>query len=143
MDVDVEPATDEERRRRHKPAFPEPGALLRECLRVQRETLGDRDDRTLVSISALGQVLQDVGKLEEAAPLCHEALQTRRETLGDRHPDTLVSIWSVCLLYQRQGKEEDAKRLCREAVDGAKAHKDLGPQHEHTKLFLDNPWGIR
>ena len=63
-----------------------------EALQARRETLGDRHPSTLTSISNMGTLLHDMGKLEQARPLFEEALQGRRETLGDRHPDTLMSI---------------------------------------------------
>ena len=66
--------------------------LFEEALQASRETLGDRDPRTLTSINNMGKLLNGMDQLEEARPLLEEALQARKETLGNRHPDTLTSI---------------------------------------------------
>ena len=48
--------------------------LLEEALQAQRETLGDRDPSTLISISNMGGLLQGMGKLDEARPLYEDCL---------------------------------------------------------------------
>ena len=52
----------------------------------------------------MGQLLQDMGKLEEARPLSEEALQASRETLGDRHPHTLNFKQHLDLLLKVMGE---------------------------------------
>ena len=79
----------------------------RESLEARRATLGDRHPRTLGSINHLASLLQDQGKLDEAAPLFGEALQGFRATLDDRHPDTLSSINNLATLSLAQGRLMD------------------------------------
>ena len=79
--------------------------------RLPRGTRGT--SRLLMSYVRL---LQDQGKLDEAAPLFREALDARRATLGDRHPDTLTSINNMASLLQAQGKLDEAAVLRREAA---------------------------
>ena len=74
---------------------------------------------TSVLINNLGQLLQDMGKLEQARPLYEEALQGRRETLGDRHPSTLLSINSMGWLLQGMGQLEEARPFHEEAVQAS------------------------
>ena len=66
--------------------------LLREDLKLSRETLGDRHPVTLTSMDNLGMLLQAKGDLAAAEPLLREALGGRREVLGARHPKTLAAI---------------------------------------------------
>tara|TARA_B100000780_G_scaffold178517_1_gene125140 strand:+ start:205 stop:516 length:312 start_codon:yes stop_codon:yes gene_type:complete len=49
--------------------------LFEEMLQGRRETLGDRNEDTLTSISILARLLEDQGKLGEAIPLYMEALE--------------------------------------------------------------------
>ena len=49
--------------------------LHEEELRASRETLGDRHPDTLISINNMGNLLQVMGKLDEARPLFEERLK--------------------------------------------------------------------
>jgi tetratricopeptide (TPR) repeat protein len=84
----------------------------------------------------MGQLLQEMGKLEEARPLYEEALQGLRETLGDRHPETLISINNMGLLLKDMGKLEEARPLFEEAVQGLR--ETLGDRHPETLNSISN-----
>ena len=79
--------------------------LYHEALEASRATLGDRHPSTLTSISNLGLLLQDQGKLDEAGVLYREALEAKRATLGDRHPSTLTSMNNLGSLLHDQGRK--------------------------------------
>ena len=95
--------------------------LYREALEAMRATLGNRHPSTLNTISNLGSLLQDQGKLDEAGVLLREALEAKRATLGDRHPDTLASINNLGRLLHDQGRLGEAETLLLEAHDGCAA----------------------
>jgi tetratricopeptide (TPR) repeat protein len=108
----------------------------RESLEARRATLGDRHPRTLGSINHLASLLQDQGKLDEAAPLFGEALQGFRATLGDRHPDTLSSINNLATLSLAQGRLDEAAALLRENLSLSLA--TLGDRHPDTLTAINN-----
>ena len=89
--------------------------LFEEELQAKRETLGERN---LDSLENMGNLLMDMGQMEEARPLLEKALRTNRETLGDRHPNTLTSIGDMGALLQDMGQLEEAKPLYEEALQG-------------------------
>eukprot|EP00964_Phaeocystis_antarctica_P052953 scaffold31023_cov65-Phaeocystis_antarctica.AAC.2 len=96
--------------------------LLREALVAQgRAALGRlpaAERRGSVLLISMGQLLQNMGKLEEARPLYEERLQGQRETLGDRDEETLGSIFVLADLLERQGKHVEATPLYTEALEG-------------------------
>ena len=104
--------------------------LLREVLKANRATHGDRHEDTLVAINNLASLLDDQGKIEEAGMLDREDLEVSRETLGDRHPHTLISIGKLGSLLQDQGKFEEAGVLLRETLEASCA--TLGNRHPDT-----------
>lgn len=64
-------------------------AVFRDCLRLQRASLGNAHPYTLGSAASLGSVLQARGGHEgEAEPLLRETLRLRVEHIGPEHPDT-------------------------------------------------------
>ena len=52
----------------------------------------------------MGQLLEAMGRREEARSLYKEAAQASKETLGDRHPHTLVYTKNLDSLLQAMGK---------------------------------------
>ena len=74
-------------------------------------------------IDNLAGLLQDEGKLEEAAALFREALDGRRATLGDKHSATLTSANNYGVLPFEQGRGEEAAPLIRDALSG---HRESG-----------------
>ena len=108
--------------------------LLREALVIQAQTalarLPEAERGTSMLLSKIGELMQDMGRREEARPLLQEALQARRETLGDRHPDTLSSIFNMGWLLKEMGQLEEARPLLREALQARR--ETLGDRHQDT-----------
>ena len=52
----------------------------------------------------MGDLLKEMGQLEEARPLLEEAVQVGKETLGDRHPHTLFFTQHLDLLLKAMGE---------------------------------------
>ena len=120
----------------HQGKFDEAAALLREVLKADRETLGNRHPYTLSSIGNLGSLLQEQGDLAGAVLLLREALQMCRKTLGSRHPNTLASINNLGLLLKEQGDLAGAAPLLREALQVSR--ETLGDRHPKTLCFMGN-----
>jgi hypothetical protein len=68
--------------------YPRGIALAEQALRLPRQTLGDGDPQTLISLNDLAVLYQAQGRYGEAEPLHREVLEARRDVLGPRHQDT-------------------------------------------------------
>jgi tetratricopeptide (TPR) repeat protein len=110
--------------------------LIRESMERRRRVLGEDDPDTITSISNLGSVLQEQGKLEQAETLISETLRRRRTVLGDDHPETLKSINKMAGLLQARGKLDESLPLYEEAM--ARRRKVLGPEHPSTLQSIHN-----
>src|SRR5262249_15033356 len=80
-----------------------------QALRLARQTFGNRDLRTLISLDALALLYLGQNSYSEAEPLFREALQVSRETLGTRHVQTLISIDGLATVYRGWGHYDDAE----------------------------------
>ncbi len=110
--------------------------VARAAVEIRRAGLGDTHPDQLSSINNLALLLQDQGKLAEAAPLFREALAGRRAKLGDQHPSTLTSINNFASLLQAHGTFAEAEPLLREALAGRRAK--LGDEHPSTLTAINN-----
>jgi tetratricopeptide (TPR) repeat protein len=115
--------------------------LLREALLAQGRAalvrLPAAERAGSVLFLSLTELLEDMGKPEEARLLREEQLQVskeamraNRETLGDRHEDTLSSIDDTAYLLNRLGKLEEARPLYEEALKGQR--ETLGDRNTDT-----------
>ena len=75
--------------------------MYRDAWETHQSVLGGGTCATLTYASSLGQLLQKIGRGEEAEPMFRETLEKRRRVLGEDHPDTLKS-WTFlanCLYH--------------------------------------------
>jgi len=84
----------------------------------------------------VARLLDEAGRLEEAAPLYKEALETSRTTLGGEHPETLEWVSDYAVLLRKTGKLAEATPLANEALEGFR--KTLGEDHVKTLGALIN-----
>ena len=70
----------------------------------------------------LGNLYENVGKLDQADRLLNLALNKRRSLFGPDHPQVAESLVSLGLLRDSQGQLADAERLVREGLRIAKRH---------------------
>ncbi|MBX3378402.1 MAG: serine/threonine protein kinase [Phycisphaeraceae bacterium] len=110
--------------------------LQESALATRRRVLGEDHPDTLTSISNMGVLLQDQGKLDQAEPYYREALEKLRRVLGEEHPDTLTSINNMGSLLQSQGKLDQAEPYHREALE--KRRRVLGEEHPDTLISISN-----
>ena len=85
--------------------------LLEEVLQGRRETLGDRDRRTLYSISLLADLLEKQGKLVEAFPLYTEELEGWVLIYGMEHEATRQVAKRLVSKLRKVGQREEAEAL--------------------------------
>ena len=96
---------------------------------------------TLVSISTLGGVLRDQGKLEAAKLLLLEALTTARETLGYDHRTTLRAAGRLSDVYRLCGDLASAREPQLQGVVAA-SRAARGDEAEIT-LILEGTEGLQ
>ena len=87
----------------------------------------------------LGMLLEDQGKLDEAAPLLQESLAIRKKVHGEEHPDVAGSLHTLALLLKKQGRAEEAAHMGRQALL-AIFEKALGTDHPNTQTVREC-WG--
>ena len=91
---------------------------------------------TLISVSNLGSLLQEQGKLEEAETLFRRALTVNERVLGTDHPDTLNSVGWLGSLLHDQGKLEEAEAMYRRSLEASE--RVLGGDHPGTLSSTNN-----
>jgi len=89
---------------------------------------------------ALGDVLIESGKYDEAESLHLEALNASRRVLGDEHPSTLVSIGNLAFLYKTLGRYDEAEPLFLETLNNRR--RVLGDEHPSTLVSINNLAGL-
>ncbi len=75
------------------------------ALTIQQHLLGAKHSEIALTLTKLGNVLREQGKLEESLPYFEQALVIREELFGEQHPDVAASLNEIgrLLLVQREG----------------------------------------
>lgn len=110
--------------------------LAEQAFGFSRRAFGDRDHRTLTSLTSIGFLYLSQGRYDEAEPLLRQALQASREVLGPHHPDTLQNLNNLAGLYKDEGRYGDAEPMYRDALQACR--QVLGPRHPQTLGGLVN-----
>jgi serine/threonine protein kinase len=115
-------------------------AMLRECLAHFEESSVAKGIGASIR-TALGKVLADGGRLEEAEPMIAEALAIRRAALGSEHRDTLRSIRGLGRLRRQQGRAAEADQLLSECL--ADQRRLFGPDDFEVAQTLEELAALR
>ncbi len=107
-----------------------------EALAIRRRILGDEHPDTLASVSNMGLLLEELDRIDEAAPYFQEALDGRRRVLGPDHAETAAALSNLGSLLQHAGRYEEALACCREAVEANR--RALGDEHSQTLTAINN-----
>ncbi|WP_108646466.1 toll/interleukin-1 receptor domain-containing protein [Polynucleobacter rarus] len=91
---------------------------------------------TAKSLNDLGNLLETLGRYDEAEPLLRRALAIREKVLGPEHPDTAKSLDNLGYLLGTLGRYHEAELLHNRAL--AISEKVFGPEHPDTASFLNN-----
>ena len=110
--------------------------LEESALATRRRVLGEKHPLTLASITNLGIVLMQQGKLDEAETQLRDALDKRRRVLGEDHADTLTTMTFLGRLLKERGKLEETERYAREVLK--KRRRVLGEDHPDTLISINN-----
>jgi len=102
-------------------------AKMTESMEIRRALLDANHPKLAASVSSLGEMLLDLGNLEEAEPLLREALTIRRRVLPEGHPEIAGSLTLYAKLLAQKGELDEAEQHYREAL--AIFVDVFGPRH--------------
>jgi tetratricopeptide (TPR) repeat protein len=98
-----------------------------EVIPLEREVLGNDDDLTQRSITALGSLYLARGAWKEAEPLLTESLAINRRVRGPEHPMTIQTMDRLAQVFGQQGRYKEAEVIRREVL--AVRLRQAGPEH--------------
>jgi serine/threonine protein kinase len=116
--------------------YSEAEPLLRGALQSERRELGAASPETLLTTTALGDLLWYQRRYTDAEPLYLDVVEQRTHILGSEHPDTLRATKDLAVLYIRQKRFEEAERLLVPTL--ALQRKVLGTDHADTLGSMNN-----
>ena len=100
-------------------------------LEVCRRIHGDKHLNTIASMSDLGSLLAELGRVDEAEPLQREAYEWMNETLSPRHVNTLTTGYNLAwLLLTKKNAPEESLEIARRVAADSEAV--FGPDHPVT-----------
>jgi tetratricopeptide (TPR) repeat protein len=111
-------------------------ALAAESYKTRKLILGQKDEKTLWTLSIHASVLSRQGKYEAADEANRQVLEVREKVLGKEHPDTLTSRSNLASVLSRQGKYEAAEEANRQVLEVRE--KVLGKEHPDTLMSRSN-----
>ncbi len=102
---------------------------LQKAEAIQQRLLGNAPE-TLETMSALAEVLEKQGRLEEARALTERTLELKRRVLGPQAPDTLREQRRLAYCLGQLGDFDLRQKVLEETLDSMR--RVLGPTHLET-----------
>ena len=119
--------------------YAEAEALYRDL--VSDRHVEDEGEGVAEMRDCLGQVLQALGKLDEAEVELRKALSIRRRSLGESHPLVARTMSHLGDVLREMGDLEQARGLLEPALELRRTQ--LGPEHDETAESLRNLAALR
>jgi len=116
--------------------YDESQPLLEESLNIRRKILGNDNPETLHSISSMGALLIEQGKVSQAESYFREAMEGQIRILGYNDPATFRSMNNYGAILYYQSKFDEAEKYWREALEGRR--RVLGETHSETLSSINN-----
>jgi tetratricopeptide (TPR) repeat protein len=91
-------------------------------MNARKDLFGERDERTLRSMSMIGVAKGYSKEWKEAESIHRYILVQRQELLGPDHPETLASVLNLAVVLPSQGKWEDAEAILGEQLGSLGLH---------------------
>ena len=91
-------------------------AEYRQCLEIDRATIGEAHPGYAMLLSNLGNVVRDQGRAAEAEALLRHALKIGREVIGDDHSDYAGYLNNLAGAVCDQGRAAEAEAMLRQAL---------------------------
>ena len=115
--------------------------MCRDALGEAHQDTTDFVEQLAGLLTAQGNLLQDLGKLEEAEPLYRQAWEGKRVALGPSHPSTIIYSYRLIALLKKLGRIDEARELCESEL--AMCRDALGEAHRGTIEFVKQLAGLR
>src|SRR5580704_5968920 len=116
--------------------YPEARTQFERALDIDRRVLGEKDPKTLRTMSRLGALDKLQGKYAQAEQLLSQTLGIQRHVLGPDHADTLYTANNLASTYQKEGKYAQAEALHSQTLEIRR--RVLGPEHSYTLTSMNN-----
>ena len=110
--------------------------LLRDTLTRVTRVYGPQSKNTLATLSNLGVILQQHGRLIEAETLERDEMARTSAVMGPEHPDTLGSMDNLAETLAKEKKLPEAEQLFRKEL--AIEMRTLGPGFPDTLATMEN-----
>ena len=101
--------------------YEEAEALLRQCVTIQAEAVGEENRETLWSLSYVGEMLRLQDNLDEAETVLREALRKQAANLGEDHRHTLLSMKRLAKVLAARAAPDNIEGRRSGGVPGAAA----------------------
>ena len=116
--------------------YPEAQTQFERALDIDRRVLGEKDPKTLRTMSRLGTLDKLQGKYAKAEQLLSQTLGIQRSVLGPEHADTLYTANNLANTYHNEGKYAQAEALHSQTLEIQR--RGLGPEHPDTLNSMNN-----
>ena len=116
--------------------YPEAQTQFERALDIDRRVLGEKDPKTLRTMSRLGTLDKLQGKYAQAEQLLSQTLGIQRHVLGPDHADTLYTANNLANTYQNEGKYAQAEALHSQTLEIRR--RVLGPEDPATLNSMNN-----
>ena len=107
-----------------------------ECLRINKDILGENYPSTASSYHNLARVYKKEGEYEKAKELYEKSLRIKERVLGGNHPSTASSYHNLAGVYRKEGEYEKAKELYEKSL--RIKERVLGENHPDTASSYHN-----
>ncbi len=116
--------------------YAESEPLLVKSLNIRRKILGNNNPDTLNSITSMGALLIEQGKVSQAESYFREAMEGQIRILGRNNKDTLISMNNYGGVLFYQNKFDEAEQYWRQTLEGRR--QVLGKDHTDTLTSINN-----
>ena len=116
--------------------YPQAQIQFAQALELDRRIFGEKNPKTLKTMSHLGHAIYLLGKYPGAESLLTQVVEVQRRVLGPEHPDTLYSANILGVVYFYESKYPQAETLDRQTWEARR--RVLGPEHPDTLSTATN-----
>ena len=92
-------------------------ADLNRALALKEKAQGTDHPDTISTLSDIGNVLEDAGRLDEALAFHERARKGLERVLGPEHPNVALVVYNECEVLNRSGRYSQARNSCLRALD--------------------------
>ena len=111
-------------------------AQFERALEIDRRVLGEKDPKTLRTMSRLGRLEELQGKYAQSEALLSQAFEIQGRVLGGKDSDTLDTANYLANTYENEGKYAQAEPLHSQILEFRK--RSLGEENPATLIAANN-----